>query len=653
MPYIHFARFDRWENGRAYLRCGVTVDEKGLQYNIIVCKGYCKNRPEETGETVALWNFTAPSKIFNLEEYISGEKIGYEGSGVCLFLRKGSDLIGTPPAEYVEIPPRAECYQTFKVRDFDTNEPINGATIKVTPTPFYVPGEEKYCTTSLSGTCSIGFDKGVENLQACAYKEGYIGYYPWQLADCKEFTSCSGLITLGLRKAPEVCEQVIGVRDELGNPLIGQNVGIYSLSEPTRGCSTRSGENQGLCLPVHLTPGVLYKAVVFSTADYERGEVEFTACTEGPVWIEVKWTKRQPTLKVPDRKATEGYPVKLYAFMGGDVMWGLNNRLIKFYVDDKYVGECLTYGGMDAARLCASFYGYMACGDAADCEYTPPYSGQFTIKAVYEGEGIVHGLEPVEMTATLTVKEAVCKPGETKCVGFDLYECIGNTWYLKEKLSPECGYVRECKEGIHEVLEYCPDGITEKRWRDCINYKWVERERRDVCPCIEGEHKCVGVDLYECRADGKWYLLERKSKECGYVPCEDGERKCFGYDLYECVNNDWVLSETNSVLCGYIKGCDVEGITKCIDFDLYECIGGEWKLKKKNAVECGYVPPTPFPCPIACVCMGTPLVDCLGPLREFRDKILNRNSIGRRFISFYYNQLTPFLSPIILKVRGV
>ena len=25
-----------------------------------------------------------------------------------------------------------------------------------------------------------------------------------------------------------------------------------------------------------------------------------------------------------------------------------------------------------------------------------------------------------------------------------------------------------CKIGTHEVLEYCPDGITEKRWRDCV-----------------------------------------------------------------------------------------------------------------------------------------------------------------------------------------
>jgi len=30
-----------------------------------------------------------------------------------------------------------------------------------------------------------------------------------------------------------------------------------------------------------------------------------------------------------------------------------------------------------------------------------------------------------------------------------------------------------CIEGTHEVFEYCPDGVTEKRWRDCINGKWV------------------------------------------------------------------------------------------------------------------------------------------------------------------------------------
>jgi len=57
----------------------------------------------------------------------------------------------------------------------------------------------------------------------------------------------------------------------------------------------------------------------------------------------------------------------------------------------------------------------------------------------------------------------------------------------------------------------------------------------------------------------------------------------------------------------------------------------------------------PFPCPIACVCMGTPLIDNLGPIREFRDKILKSIRPGKKFIDIYYNRLTPLLSPVLMK----
>ncbi len=36
----------------------------------------------------------------------------------------------------------------------------------------------------------------------------------------------------------------------------------------------------------------------------------------------------------------------------------------------------------------------------------------------------------------------VCTPGETKCVGFDLYECsLERKWALVEANSPACGWV--------------------------------------------------------------------------------------------------------------------------------------------------------------------------------------------------------------------
>ncbi len=50
----------------------------------------------------------------------------------------------------------------------------------------------------------------------------------------------------------------------------------------------------------------------------------------------------------------------------------------------------------------------------------------------------------------------------------------------------------QCIEGTHEVLEYCPDGVTEKRWRDCINGKWVYDERE--CP-EEEEAEIVGFNM--------------------------------------------------------------------------------------------------------------------------------------------------------------
>jgi len=40
----------------------------------------------------------------------------------------------------------------------------------------------------------------------------------------------------------------------------------------------------------------------------------------------------------------------------------------------------------------------------------------------------------------------VCTPGETKCVGYDLYTCsLESTWVLTKKNATECGYAPEKK----------------------------------------------------------------------------------------------------------------------------------------------------------------------------------------------------------------
>ena len=92
-----------------------------------------------------------------------------------------------------------------------------------------------------------------------------------------------------------------------------------------------------------------------------------------------------------------------------------------------------------------------------------------------------------------------------------------------------------------------------------------------------------------------------------------------------------------------------EGETECRDYDLYKCIGGEWKLMEHDSIECGYIPEPPTPCPIACICYGTDLIDALGPIREFRDTCLKKHKLGKIFVNEYYNHLSPRLSPLLQK----
>jgi len=47
--------------------------------------------------------------------------------------------------------------------------------------------------------------------------------------------------------------------------------------------------------------------------------------------------------------------------------------------------------------------------------------------------------------------------------------------------------------------------------------------------------------------------------------------------------------------------------------------------------------------------MGTPLIDQLGPIREFRDEVLKMSRAGLLFVSLYYDRLSPHLSPLLEK----
>jgi len=118
-------------------------------------------------------------------------------------------------------------------------------------------------------------------------------------------------------------------------------------------------------------------------------------------------------------------------------------------------------------------------------------------------------------------------------------------------------------------------------------------------------------------------------------------------------------SEFSCKACGcywYDGACHSSKKVICTDFtnkEECEAMGCYWydnlchsiKKKKKTA------------CPIACVCNGTPLIDQLGPIREFRDVILKKSMVGRKFVSFYYgwlgrNMVVILNRSIILKKIG-
>ena len=94
----------------------------------------------------------------------------------------------------------------------------------------------------------------------------------------------------------------------------------------------------------------------------------------------------------------------------------------------------------------------------------------------------------------------------------------------------------------------------------------------------------------------------------------------------------------------------LNGETICMERDLWKCENGEMVKIEENSPECKEVEPGNGPaCPIACVCMGTPLIDQLGPIREFRDEVLKRSRAGLIFVSLYYGKLSPHLSPLLEK----
>jgi len=124
--------------------------------------------------------------------------------------------------------------------------------------------------------------------------------------------------------------------------------------------------------------------------------------------------------------------------------------------------------------------------------------------------------------------------------------------------------------------------------------------------------------------------------------------------LYSGSNISWASRiDTSVIVEELIKDCPAYGLLDgdiiCMERDLWKCENGEMIKIEENSPECKEAEPNGPACPIACVCMGTPLIDQLGPIREFRDEVLKRSRAGLIFVSLYYGKLSPHLSPLLEK----
>lgn len=215
---------------------------------------------------------------------------------------------------------------------------------------------------------------------------------------------------------------------------------------------------------------------------------------------------------------------------------------------------------------------------------------------------------------------------------------------------------------MKEQVFICDFSVLDSEGKDCYEVTVGKEYTILTCLCEECRHM-----FRECATDkgisGRSLSLEWGEISIQIFPDTDssGNTEILwicpnvveeGYHILKAVSEeDELYYEASSGRDLIVHKVCEEGKRDCRDYDLYECVSGEWELIEHNSTECGYIPPTP--CPIMCICYGTPLVDALGPLRVFRDKVLRRFGLGKWFISFYYNQLTPLISPVILKLREV
>ena len=266
-------------------------------------------------------------------------------------------------------------------------------------------------------------------------------------------------------------------------------------------------------------------------------------------------------------------------------------------------------------------------------------------------------------------------------------EANGCYWYEilchkeKKKECPDFTNEKECKANrcywydgkCHKEKKKCSD-LTNKEECEANGCYWYDGkcQKEEQTECYRGviihkspyppDHKYniwtryVGggpYEAYRSLASCKRHI-DRMIDDFGHGPytqcrieCTEGDKRSIVMcddnvhmaSWEECVNGEWI-SKTGVCPC-------IEYSTVCNGFNLMECINGEWVLKESNSKECGYTGNgngIPISCPIACVCNGTPLIDQLGPIREFRDKYLSK-----WFIDIYYGWLGKNIVRILKK----
>lgn len=99
-------------------------------------------------------------------------------------------------------------------------------------------------------------------------------------------------------------------------------------------------------------------------------------------------------------------------------------------------------------------------------EISPLSEVEFLQRADVNGDGVINALDITALEA-LIVAPPVCTIGETKCEGYNLYECQpvngATQWVLIEENSLQCGYVPGLPGG--EILEITWWDKEEEVWR--------------------------------------------------------------------------------------------------------------------------------------------------------------------------------------------